>query len=326
MIIKVPGINGLGKTKGCEKAPNFILDYTFLKTNSDSNLYSNLHLNLNEINLDNSNLEDQEIEIYNFSKKIFNFIKKSKQNLRKDLNRDSEKKQDEFSKESYNKVSKISYNEIFKGSDNETSNEKIIFLGGDHSISYPILNAFLEEFSYNDNDNDNKNKNKDNGLIIFDAHYDLMKPMKNPTHEEWLRALIENKNFTEVMLIGIRRNSKNSDDSEIKFAKEKKIKIIHSDEFEEKKSEILDFCKNKNIYVSIDLDVLDSSIFNSTGYPESEGLNEIQLLESIKELRLQTSFFDLVEYNPLIDSEKKGIKIIEKILKAIEGLNFYEKN
>ena len=57
-------------------------------------------------------------------------------------------------------------------------NSKAFFIGGDHSISFPILNAF--------------NKIEKNPfLIIFDAHADCMKPGKEPTHEEWLRALVE---------------------------------------------------------------------------------------------------------------------------------------
>ena len=60
--------------------------------------------------------------------------------------------------------------------------QKIIFLGGDHSISYSLGKAFFEHC---------EKENKEPCLIIFDAHADCIKPMKEPTHEEWLRALID---------------------------------------------------------------------------------------------------------------------------------------
>ena len=43
---------------------------------------------------------------------------------------------------------------------------KCVFVGGDHSISYPIFKAFVE-------------KNKDAFLIVFDAHADCMPTMKS---------------------------------------------------------------------------------------------------------------------------------------------------
>ncbi len=164
MIISVPGINGLGKTKGCRNAPKEIL----------SSFYINSE-NVKVIELDNSDIERQEHKIYEESKKIIDYLIKNR--------------------------------------------EKGIFLGGDHSISYPLGKAFIEK---------SKKGLKNPGLIIFDAHYDLMKPLKNPTHEEWLRALIENKDFKEVLIVGIRRESEKIHEKEKDFANKNSIKDIYS--------------------------------------------------------------------------------------------------
>ena len=246
MIIEIPGINGLGKTKGCEKASEIISEYLNLKSE--------------KIKLDNSNIEEQELKIYNEIKEI---LDSAKQN-------------------------------------------KLILLGGDHSISYPIGKAFLEKYGL-----------KNSALLIFDAHYDLMKPMKNPTHEEWLRALIENKKFKNILLIGIREKSENIDKREKEFAEKSKIKITSSQDFDKKEKEILEFCKNKNLYISLDLDVLDSKIFSSTGYPEKQGLSQKQLIDILKKLKNNFLILDIVEYNPELDKSRKGLKIIKKILKAL---------
>ena len=134
-IVKVPGINGLGKTNGCEKAGNLILaDLNEIYSNERNVPIDVKILDLEEIHLDNSNLVEASKLIYENALKTFK------------------------------------------------TKPKTIFIGGDHSISYPLTKAFFE---------DCKSSNKEPCLIVFDAHPDCMKPMKEPTHEEWLRALIE---------------------------------------------------------------------------------------------------------------------------------------
>ena len=71
-IIKVPGINGLGKTIGCEKAPNAILNsLKEIQTNEQGKEIEFQKLDLEEIHLDNSNLELTNKLIYKNSYEIF---------------------------------------------------------------------------------------------------------------------------------------------------------------------------------------------------------------------------------------------------------------
>lgn len=162
-IVKVPGINGLGKTKGCERAGNAILkSLKEIHSNESGNIIDTNLLDLEEIHLDNSNLELSNKLIYENSLETF-----------------------------------------------ETK-PQVIFLGGDHSISYSIGKAFLD---------DCRKEKKKPCLIIFDAHADCMEPMQEPTHEEWLRALVEAGFPPEnILLVGAR----NIEKSEIKFIKEKR--------------------------------------------------------------------------------------------------------
>jgi len=115
--------------------------------------------------------------------------------------------------------------------------EKTFFIGGDHSISFPIGKAFLKTYN-------------NPYLIIFDAHADLMKPMNPATHEEWLRALIEAGFPKEnITLIGIR----NLDEKEEEYIKENKIKIININEIDN----LINSIKDKNIYISFVIDLED---------------------------------------------------------------------
>lgn len=263
-IVKVLGINGLGKTKGCEKAGNAILK-TLEEIHSneqgipiDAGLFE-----LEEIHLDNSNIELTNELIYKNSLKIF-----------------------------------------------ETKS-KTIFLGGDNSITYPITKAFLEHC---------KSKGKEPCLIVFDAHADCMQPMKEPTHEEWLRALIEAGFPTEnILLVGVRNLWKD----EITFLKQHNIKIISVEQLRDNLQDMCDtiteFALNKELYVSVDIDVIDPAFAPGTGYRESGGLTSrqfiylIQRINKIKNLRA----VDIVEINPDKDRDNLTVKLGAKILSEL---------
>jgi len=185
------------------------------------------------------------------------------------------------------------------------------FFGGDHSISYPLCSNFFKKYG------------KDSKLIVFDAHPDLMKPLIEPTHEEWLRALIE-KGFPSenILLVGIRRNSKNIDAKEIDFANKRGIEIIYPDEFTRKEKKILNFAKEGNLYISLDVDVLDSSVVDFTGYPEKNGLSLEKLLSILSKIKKVGNIhaYDFVEVNLEKGriGEKKALEVTRKILKTLD--------
>ena len=129
----------------------------------------------------------------------------------------------------------------------ENAKEKTIFIGGDHSISYPITKALFEKF-------------ENLKLIILDAHPDLMPPMENPTHEEWLSAIINTGlNPKNILLIGAR----NIDPAEKKYP----IETVAISELKNAKEKIKEFSKDDKVYLSIDIDFFDSEVAPATGYP-----------------------------------------------------------
>lgn len=268
-IVKVPGINGLGKTQGCEKAGNAILNLLReLSSNEQGSPIDVKLLDLEEIHLDNSNLELTNNLIY---KNAF---------------------------------------ETFEGK------PLIIFLGGDHSISFSLTHAFLDYYQYN---------GKEPCLIVFDAHPDLMKPVDGnfPTHEEWLRGIIE-KGFPleNILLIGAR----NFDVQETKFLKERKIKFISVNNFLENLNEMCDilmeFASGKELYVSVDIDVIDPAFAPATGYPEPGGFTSRQFLYIIQRIKKMKNLraVDIVEINPEKDNHfdmittKLGSKIVAELI------------
>ncbi len=266
-IVKVPGINGLGKTKGCERAGNAIIKaLKEIHSNEQGNIIDSSLLDLEEIHLDNNNLELSNKLIYENSLEIFD------------------------------------------------SKPRTVFLGGDHSISYSIGKAFLD---------DCKRSRKQACLIVFDSHADCMPPMKEPTHEEWLRKLIEEGFPKEnILLVGLRNVWKD----EITFLKENRIKTLSianlTADLQDMCDTIMEFSNGKELYVSIDIDILDPVYAPATGYTEPGGLTSRQILylvqriKKIKNLRA----VDLVEINEKMDEKhdnitvKLGAKILAELL------------
>jgi len=266
-IVKVPGINGLGKTKGCERAGDVILKEL-----------KNIHSNEKGMPIDVSLLDLEEIHLDNFNLELSN---------------------------------KLIYKNSLETFENKN---KVIFLGGDHSISYPTTKAFLDFCN---------KENKNPCLIIFDAHADLMKPMKEPTHEEWLRKLIEEGFPKEnILLVGVRNMWKD----EIKFVKEKGIQQIPInsiiEDIDNIADTIMEFSNNKEVYVSIDIDVIDPAFAPATGYPEVGGLTSRQFLYLIQRINKMKNLraVDIVEINSENDKEfgmittKLGAKILAELI------------
>jgi arginase family enzyme len=263
-IVKIPGINGLGHTEGCEKAGNAIIETIKQIHSNEKGIPINPQLfDLEEIHLDNSNLELTNKLIYENSLDAF-----------------------------------------------ETK-PKTIFLGGDHSISFSTTNAFLDYC---------KKEEKKPCLVVFDAHADLMQPMKEPTHEEWLRALIE-KGFPaeNILLVGVRNMWKD----EITFLKQKGMRIISMQQIQDNLRDscdiIMELSKGKELYVSIDIDVIDPAFAPGTGYCEPGGLSTrdfLYLIQRINKLK-NLKAIDLVEINPDKDKENMTVKLGAKILSEL---------
>ena len=191
---------------------------------------------------------------------------------------------------------------------------RFFFLGGDHSISYSTAKAFFDYC---------KDFGKEPCLIIFDAHVDCMESVKEPTHEEWLRKLIEKGFPTEnILIIGAR----NVDKSEIQFMKENKIKQISInsilEDIDNIADTIMEFSNGKDLYVSIDIDVVDPAFAPAVAYPEVGGLTSRQFLYLIQRIRKVKTLkaVDIVEINSEKDKEfnmlttKLGAKILSELI------------
>lgn len=181
------------------------------------------------------------------------------------------------------------------------SDEKIpLMIGGEHLVTLPSVEAVFEKYN-------------DLHIIHFDAHTDLREDYMGETlsHASVIRRIWDLVGDNRIFQYGIRSGQK----SEFEFAKEHtKLTKFTYDGLEEAVKEIGD----KPVYITIDLDVLDPSIFPGTGTPEPGGItfnDMINIIKIIKELNIVGA--DVVELSPHYDTSGVSNAVACKILREL---------
>jgi len=153
----------------------------------------------------------------------------------------------------------------------EILNKKLfpITLGGEHSITSGCIAPFVRKY-------------KKLCLLHFDAHADLRQSYngKKFSHASAIRRCLDYKNVS-VISFGIRNISQ----SEILYLKKNssRIKIFWAkDKVKWNLNKFKKMIKNKIVYLTFDVDGLDSSIMPATGTPEPGGLFWDETLNIIK--------------------------------------------
>ncbi len=154
---------------------------------------------------------------------------------------------------------------------NKILNNKLfpMTFGGEHSITPGCIEPFV-------------NKYKKLCILHFDAHADLRQSYNGNkfSHASAIRRCLDHRNVSLVSF-GIRNISK----SEIPYLNKNshRIKIFWAkDKLNWNLNKFKKIIKNKNVYLTFDVDGLDSSIMPATGTPEPGGLFWDETLNIIK--------------------------------------------
>lgn len=180
-----------------------------------------------------------------------------------------------------------------------------IMTGGEHLLTLGAVRAALKKYP-------------DLNIIQFDAHADLREDYlgERLSHACVLRRCHELVGDGKIFQFGIRSGER----SEFEFAK--KHTCLHKFDLET----LPDICsklRGKNVYFTIDLDVLDSSVFPATGTPEAGGINFNELISGIITVCGLTNVIaaDINELSPPYDvsgaSTAAACKTLRELLLAI---------
>jgi arginase len=174
-----------------------------------------------------------------------------------------------------------------------------IVLGGDHSISYPIVKAFSRKYANLD-------------VLHFDAHPDLYEELYGDrySHACPFARIMEEGWVENLLQVGIRAAT----GQQREMARKHRVRMI---EMKDIKQEIdLDF--SNPLYISFDMDALDPAFAPGVSHHEPGGLSTRQVIDMIHALNAQIVGLDVVELNP--DRDNSGItsaaavKIIMEII------------
>lgn len=192
-----------------------------------------------------------------------------------------------------------------------TSGYAPILLGGDHSVTLPGFQALHDYADGNI------------GIIQLDSHLDLVEDSfvqgKFSGSSEIRRAIEMDKyNAGNVVQIGIRGYNYAE---HYHFIKENKITVIPPGEiFEQGISRIADKALEiagrgtKHIYLTIDIDVLDSAFAPGSGANEPGGISSYQLFSFLKKVAPFVDVIDIVEVNPLSDYNNMTSTVAAKLV------------
>jgi len=175
-----------------------------------------------------------------------------------------------------------------------------VMLGGEHLITLGAVRAVFEKYP-------------DLHIIHFDAHTDLRSDYigEELSHSTVMKQIWNFVGDGKIHQFGIRSGER----YEFEFAKE------HTDmhKFDLSKFEsILAELKGKPVYFSLDLDILDPSIFCGTGTPEAGGISFKELLDAILRLNeLNIVGCDINELSPHYDQSGTSTAVACKITREI---------
>jgi len=190
-------------------------------------------------------------------------------------------------------------------------NKQLIILGGEHLVTLGSFTCFP----------------KDTGYVVFDAHYDLRDQYADIklSHAAYLRRIIEKRGSENIVHVGARAFVK----EELAFLKEHNISTVSDKEIRDGNGPKLlkDITSTfDNIYLSIDLDVLDPAFAPGVGNPEAVGISSRELYDLVTTLQNKKIVSaDIVELNPTYDNGATA-SMAAKMISTIIAMNLSRSN
>ncbi|WP_341200944.1 agmatinase [Planomicrobium okeanokoites] len=177
-------------------------------------------------------------------------------------------------------------------------------MGGEHLVSLPVMKAVASKYD-------------DLAIIHFDAHTDLRENYEGEeySHSTPIRKIADHIGPTNVYSFGIRSGMK----EEFEWAKEQGMHISKFEVLEPLK-EVLPTLEGRNVYVTIDMDVLDPAHAPGTGTVDAGGITSRELLASIHAIAasgVNVVGFDLVELAPVYDHSDQTANTASKLIREM---------
>ena len=173
-------------------------------------------------------------------------------------------------------------------------------IGGEHLVTLGAVRAVAKKYP-------------DLHVIQFDAHADLRDDYLGETlsHATVIHRVWDLLGDDKIFQFGIR----SGDRSEFQWGKDH----VFTNKFNfNSLEEVIDKLEGKPVYFTIDLDVLDPSVFPGTGTPEAGGVSFMELLQAILQVsELNIVGCDINELSPIYDQSGVSTAVACKVLREL---------
>ncbi|MFD1928038.1 agmatinase [Sporosarcina siberiensis] len=173
-------------------------------------------------------------------------------------------------------------------------------IGGEHLVTLGAVRAAAKKYP-------------DLHVIQFDAHADLRDDYlgESLSHASVIHRVWDILGDGRIYQFGIR----SGDRSEFQWGKDH----VYTNKFNfDGLNEIVEKLKGKPIYLTIDLDVLDPSVFPGTGTPEAGGVSFLELLQAMLDVsELNIIACDVNELSPIYDQSGVSTAVACKVLREL---------
>jgi len=187
-----------------------------------------------------------------------------------------------------------------------------LVLGGDHSITYPILRGFV-------------GRAEAPAVLHLDAHGDLYdefplrrddegEPGDRYSHATPFARVMEEHLATRLIQVGVRTLNSHQRAQAAKFG----VEVLGADRWRDAIPQIARL--RGALYVSLDIDVLEPMLAPGISHPEPGGLTVRNVLEILAAIRVPVIGADVVEYNPRNDIRDLTARVAAKFVKELIGV------
>jgi agmatinase len=178
--------------------------------------------------------------------------------------------------------------------------ERPVSLGGDHSVTYPILKAFALRYP-------------ELTIVHFDAHPDLYDEFEGSrvSHACPFARILEERLATRLVQVGIRTMNGHQREQAVRFG----VEVV-----EMRALPAYDRLKiHGPVYISFDMDALDPAFAPGISHREPGGMTVREAIAHLHAIEGNIVGADVVEYNPRQDVAGMTATVTAKIVKEILG-------
>ena len=175
-----------------------------------------------------------------------------------------------------------------------------VILGGDHSITFPVVRAFRDQGPF--------------AILHFDAHPDLYPEFQGDrySHACPFARILEDGLTRDLVQVGIRTMSGPQAAQVDRYG----VRVVGVEEWEQGWR----FQSTLPVYLSIDLDVLDPAYAPGVSHPEPGGCSTRRLIATLQALPNRIIGADIVELNPRNDPAGLTARVAAKVVKEVVAL------